>query len=71
MTEVTLHFDGDPVMKERDFYHAKVEELQNRIKVLEYDNAELVKRDVELSARCKDLASKTSFKRPPRRFARG
>ena len=37
------------VMKERDFYHAKVEELQNRIKVLEYDNAELVKRDAELS----------------------
>ena len=59
------------VMKERDFYHAKVEELLNRIKVLEYDNAELVKRDVELSARCKDLASKTPFKRPPRSFARG
>ena len=59
------------VMKERDFYHAKVEELQNRIKVLEYDNAELVKRDAELSQRCKDLALKTPFKRPPRRFARG
>jgi len=59
------------VMKERDFWHAKVEELQNRIKVLEGDCAELQKRDVELSARCKDLASKTSFKRPPRRFARG
>ena len=59
------------VMKERDFYHAKVEELQNRVKVLEYDNAELVKRDAELSARCKDLASKTPFKRPPRRFVRG
>ena len=59
------------VMKERDFYRAKVEELQTRIKVLEYDNAELVKRDAELSARCKDLASKTTFKRPPRRFVRG
>jgi hypothetical protein len=59
------------VMKERDFYHARVEELQKRIKVLEYDNAELVKRDAELSARCKELASKTPFKRPPRRFARG
>ena len=59
------------VMKERDFYHARVEELQNRIRVLEYDNAELVKRDAELSTRCKELASKTPFKRPPRRFARG
>jgi len=59
------------VMKERDFYHAKVEELQKRIKVLEFDNAELVKRDEELSARCKDLASKTSFRKPPRRFNRG
>ena len=59
------------VMKERDFYQAKVEELQNRIRVLEYDNAELVKRDAELSQRCKDLALKTPFKRPPRRFARG
>ena len=43
------------VMKERDFYHAKVEELQNRIKVLEYDNAELVKRDAELSQGAKTL----------------
>ena len=59
------------VMKERDFYHARVEELQKRIKVLEYDNAELVKRDAELSTRCKELASTTPFKRPPRRFARG
>ena len=59
------------VMKERDFYHAKVEELQKRIKVLEYDNAELVKRDEELSLRCKELASKTNFRKPPRRFNRG
>ena len=56
------------VMKERDFYHAKVEELKNRIKVLEYDNAELVKRDVVLSQRCKDLASKTPFRK--RKFFR-
>ena len=59
------------VMKERDFYNAKVEELQNRIKVLEYDNAELVKRDVVLSQRCKDLASKTPFRKPPRRYRSG
>ena len=59
------------VMKERDFYHEKVEELQNPIKVLEYDNAELVKRDEVLSQRCKDHALKTPFKRAPRRFSRG
>jgi hypothetical protein len=59
------------VMKERDFYHAKVEELQKRIKVLEFDNAELVKRDDELSLRCKELASKTNFRKPQRRFNRG
>ena len=58
-------------MKERDFYHAKVEELKNRIKVLEFDNAELVKRDEVLSLRCKELASKTNFRKPPRRFNRG
>ena len=58
------------VMKERDFYHPKVEELQNRIKVLEYDNAELVKRDEELSARCKDLAMKTPYKKRFNRDAR-
>ena len=57
-------------MKERDFYHAKVEELQNRIKVLEYDNAELVKRDEELSARCKDLAMKPPYKKRFNRDAR-
>ena len=33
------------VMKERDFYHAKVDELQKRVKTLEYDNAELVERE--------------------------
>ena len=26
MSEVTLHLDGDPVAKERDFYRAKLEE---------------------------------------------
>ena len=41
--EVTLHLDGDPVEKERDFYRAKLEEATARIRTLEYDNAELVK----------------------------
>ena len=27
MSEVTLHLDGDPVAKERDFYRAKLEAI--------------------------------------------
>ena len=48
MTEVTLHLDGDPVVKERDFYQRNSKKNE-RIRSLEYDNAELVKRDKELS----------------------
>ena len=55
------------VMKERDFYRAKVDELKQSIRKLEYDNAELVK---EFSARVKDLATKTPFKKPYKRFNR-
>ena len=62
MTEVTLHLDGDPVVKERDFYQAKLKEANERIRSLEYDNAELVKRAKELSERVRYMASN-----PPRR----
>ena len=62
MSEVTLHLDGDPVVKERDFYQAKLKEANERIRSLEYDNAELVKRDKELSERVRYMASN-----PPRR----
>ena len=46
--EVTLHLDGDPVAKERDFYRAKLDERNARIRELEYDLAELSKSDKEL-----------------------
>ena len=58
------------VMKERDFYRAKVDELKQSIRKLEYDNAELVKSNEEFSARVKDLATKTTFKKPYKRFNR-
>mgnify|MGYP006256678867 FL=1 len=58
------------VMKERDFYRAKVDELKQSIRKLEYDNAELVKSNEEFSARVKDLATKTQFKKPYKRFNR-
>ena len=50
------------VMKERDFYNAKVLELQERVRKLEYDNAELVKRDAELSARLKEVSAKVPYR---------
>ena len=58
------------VMKERDFYRAKVNELKESIRKLEYDNAELVKSNEEFSARVKDLATRTPFKKPYKRFNR-
>ena len=69
MVEVTLHLDGDPVVKERDFYHAKLQESNERIRGLEYDNAELVKRDKALSERVKHMASNPP-RRPRSRYAR-
>ena len=51
------------IMKERDYYRAKVDELNKKVRKLEYDNAELQKRDDELSARVKDMASKTPYKK--------
>ena len=53
MSEVTVHLDGDPVVKERDFYRAKLEESTARIRTLEYDLSELQKRDKVLSERVK------------------
>ena len=55
------------IMKERDFYNAKVEEQKKYIRKLEYDNAELVKKDKELNLRLKEL----SIFRKPKRFNRG
>tara|TARA_B100000989_G_scaffold278098_1_gene239548 strand:- start:344 stop:532 length:189 start_codon:yes stop_codon:yes gene_type:complete len=55
------------IMKERDFYNAKVEEQNKYIRKLEYDNAELVKKDKELNLRLKEL----STFRKPKRFNRG
>ena len=42
-TDITVHLDGDPSIREDGFFEAKTFELTGRIAVLEYDNAELVK----------------------------
>ena len=56
------------LVRERDFYRAKLDEANARIKSLEFDNAELVKRDQDLSKRISELANKGANFRPrPRR----
>ena len=41
--EVTVHLDGDPAIRKEGFFASKVEKLLSRVRVLEFDNAELVK----------------------------
>tara|TARA_A100001388_G_scaffold273579_1_gene255664 strand:+ start:481 stop:654 length:174 start_codon:yes stop_codon:yes gene_type:complete len=48
------------------FFEAKVAELQSTVKSLQWDNAELVKKNEELSARVKELATARNNRRPNR-----
>ena len=57
-TDITVHLDSDPSIREEGFFEAKAFELNVRIAVLEYDNAELVKSNKELKERVEKLASK-------------
>ena len=45
-------------VKNKGFDALETLQMKNRIKTLEYDNAELVKSNEELRERCKKLASK-------------
>ena len=56
--EVTVHLDGDPTVREEGFFASKVFDLQDQIKSLEFENAELVKSNEELRERVKKLASR-------------
>ena len=56
--EVTVHLDGDPTVREEGFFASKVVDLQDQIKALEFENAELVKSNEELRERVKKLASR-------------
>ena len=56
--EVTVHLDGDPAVREEGFFASKVVGLQDQIKALEFENAELVKSNEELRERVKKLASR-------------
>ena len=57
-TDITVHLDGDPSIREEGFFEAKTFELTVRNAVLEYDNAELVKSNKELRERVEKLASR-------------
>ena len=56
--EVTVHLDGNPAVREEGFFESKVVTLENQIKALQFENAELVKFNEELRERVKKLASR-------------
>ena len=56
--DVTVHLDGDPSIRTEGFFEAKVFELTEIIKVLEYDYAELDQQNSELRERVQKLASR-------------
>ena len=55
--EVTVHLDGNPAVREEGFFESKVVTLQNQIKALQFENAELVRTADELAERVNKLAS--------------
>ena len=68
--EVTVHLDGDPTIREEGFFASKVFDLQDRVKALEFENAELVKYNEELAERVKKLATHRPSGFRPRRNRR-
>lgn len=52
----------EEIVRERDFLRLKVQELTGRVRTLEYDCAELQRRESELNSRLKEVSSY----RPPR-----
>ena len=56
--EVTVHLDGNPAVREEGFFESKVASLQDQIKALQYDNAQLTTQNGELSERVKKLATR-------------
>jgi len=48
----------EELVRERDFYRAKLEEEKTLVKTLRFDNAELQKRDAELTKRMAEMANR-------------
>lgn len=58
--------ESNELIRERDFYRAKLDQAKTRVKSLEGDLAELQKRDSILSKRLSELANKSSNGYRPR-----
>ena len=56
--ELTVHLDGNPTIREEGFFESKVTALENQVKALQFDNAELVKTTMELRERVTKIASR-------------
>ena len=56
--ELTVHLDGNPTIREEGFFESKVTTLENQIKALQFDNAELVSLRDELRERVTKLATR-------------
>ena len=57
--KVTMYLDKGDALREEGFFESKVTDLENQIKALQYDNAQLTVRNGELSERVKKLATRT------------
>tara|TARA_Y100000389_G_C17330494_1_gene447830 strand:- start:287 stop:481 length:195 start_codon:yes stop_codon:yes gene_type:complete len=62
---------SDEIIRERDFFRAKMQELVSRVKVLEGDNADLQKRDAEVTNRLQEIANTKPTTYRPRYRSRG
>jgi hypothetical protein len=56
--EITVHLDGNPAVREEGFFEGQVITLENQIKALQYENAELIVKNDEISQRVIKLASR-------------
>ena len=59
--------DQNDLIRERDFYRAKNLEFSARIKSLEFDNAELVRKGQENLKRINELTNKGAYRPRPRK----
>ena len=51
---------ANELIRERDFYRAKLQSAKSRIKTLEFDLSELQKRDIVLSKKLAESANKSN-----------
>jgi hypothetical protein len=56
--EVTVHLDGDPTIREESFFASKVKDLEDQVKALGFENANLAKSNEELFDRVNKLANR-------------